>query len=193
MKTLIILALSFIFFHFSNTEKEFNAGVMPYAIDESGEVFILLGEEDGYWEDFIGRPEDKDKMNPIETAVREFIEETNCYFNKDEIKSKIQKSVPLKLNESTIRYIIKIQKIDKTKLLDNNTKCDDVEKTNYCWILATELLKAIDIAKDDKHVYVPSECNGKTNKLHKQMRKNLLIGSESRIQIEAILDKMQVD
>lgn len=181
--------------HFLNPKisTEFNAGVMPYSVDENGEVYFLLGEEyQEYWEDFIGKSDEIDNGNIIETAIREFIEETNCFFNKNEIKEKIHNASPIKLNKNTYRYIIEIEKIDTETLSNRNPKCNNVEKVKYCWIKATNLIIAIDSAKDDKHVFLPCQCNGKTNLLDKKMRKNLLKGTESRNQIEVILNQKRI-
>ena len=88
---------------------------------------------------------------------------------------------------TTVRYIIKIPKASVKKIQENKAKCNDIEKTEYCWILATDLFDAIDIAKDDENVFIPSICGEEENKLDKKMRKNLLKNTKSREKIESII------
>jgi hypothetical protein len=55
----------------------YSAGVLPYTFDQSGKLFFLLGKDnDSDWSDFGGRCEFKDRNDPINTASREFYEET---------------------------------------------------------------------------------------------------------------------
>ena len=55
----------------------YSAGVLPYTFDQTGKCFFLLGKDnDNDWSDFGGRCEFKDKSEPLNTATREFYEET---------------------------------------------------------------------------------------------------------------------
>jgi len=55
----------------------YSAGILPYTFDQQGKLFFLLGKDtDGDWSDFGGRCEFKDHNDPINTASREFYEET---------------------------------------------------------------------------------------------------------------------
>jgi 8-oxo-dGTP pyrophosphatase MutT (NUDIX family) len=54
------------------------AGVIPYAYDPTGQVRILLGNEEGGWSDFGGTPEPGE--SPKETAGREAYEESMGMF-----------------------------------------------------------------------------------------------------------------
>lgn len=182
---LFILAVSTLFSYIS--VGEFNAGVLPYAKDAAGEIYIMLGEEKGYWIDFIGRHDKIDGGELAETATREFIEETNCYFDAEDVKSKILKAEPIKLNATTYRFIIEIDKVNPNDIRGNRIPCTDVEKSKWCWIKLTDFLEAIDEAPDDKNVMLPSSCKGRTNKLHKIMRANLVKGTKSRDILEDLL------
>lgn len=55
----------------------YSAGILPYAIVR-GTTYVLIGKDvrDNTWSDFGGKSEDVDGGNPIETAIREFYEET---------------------------------------------------------------------------------------------------------------------
>jgi hypothetical protein len=55
----------------------YSAGVLPYTFDQTGKCFFLLGKDnDNDWSDFGGRSEFRDHNEPINTASREFYEET---------------------------------------------------------------------------------------------------------------------
>ena len=60
-----------------NGTTRYSAGVLPYTYDQNGTLLFLLGKDlDGDWSDFGGRCEFKDHNDPINTASREFYEET---------------------------------------------------------------------------------------------------------------------
>ena len=55
----------------------YSAGILPYTFDQDGKCFFLLGKDnDNDWSDFGGRCEYTDKNNEINTACREFYEES---------------------------------------------------------------------------------------------------------------------
>jgi hypothetical protein len=55
----------------------YSAGILPYTFDQSGKCFFLLGKDnENDWSDFGGRCEFKDRCEPLNTAIREFYEET---------------------------------------------------------------------------------------------------------------------
>ena len=55
----------------------YSAGILPYQVNVEGKVSILLGKDThNTWSDFGGRSELKDNNNIIETASREFFEES---------------------------------------------------------------------------------------------------------------------
>ena len=60
-----------------NGINRYSAGVLPYTYDQNGVLLFLLGKDlDNDWSDFGGRCEFKDHNEPINTASREFYEET---------------------------------------------------------------------------------------------------------------------
>lgn len=60
----------------SNT-LSYAAGILPYTFYDS-KVYVLLGKDvrDNFWSDFGGKNEIQDENKPINTAMREFYEET---------------------------------------------------------------------------------------------------------------------
>lgn len=55
----------------------YSAGILPYQVSDSYNIHFLLGKgNDGYWSDFGGKCEPRDKENIKETAAREFYEES---------------------------------------------------------------------------------------------------------------------
>ena len=74
-----------------NIPLKYAAGIIPYSRDSAGELSFLLGYENGKWSGFIGKYEDSDNENIINTAIREFNEETAEIFKNDlsEIKNQI--------------------------------------------------------------------------------------------------------
>lgn len=68
------------------------AGILPYTFF-NGHVYLLLGKDvrDNFWSDFGGKNEIHDEEKPINTAIREFYEET-CGIVMD------PKSLKIKMN-----------------------------------------------------------------------------------------------
>lgn len=79
MQKLVIIIILVLSIAFTNAQ-DYAAGVLPYRIGDDNEVYILLGLESNYWENFIGGYEKFDGGDIIETATREFHQETNCFF-----------------------------------------------------------------------------------------------------------------
>ena len=91
---------------------KYAAGIIPYCRDSNGELSFLLGYENGKWSGFIGKYEDSDNENIINTAIREFNEETAYIFNEfiDIIKNKLIHNdsrliITKSFNNSRIIYI----------------------------------------------------------------------------------------
>ena len=71
-----------------------SAGIIPYTLI-NGRMYFLLGYERKSWSGFIGSSENDE--TPIDTAVREFNEETALIFNDylDLIREKVCSAVPI--------------------------------------------------------------------------------------------------
>lgn len=56
----------------------YSAGILPYTILDEHTMYFLIGKDirDNTWSDFGGKSEDSDGGDPMETAMREFYEET---------------------------------------------------------------------------------------------------------------------
>ena len=135
---------------------KYAAGIIPYSRNSDGELSFLLGYENGKWSGFIGKYEDSDNENIINTAVREFNEETAYIFNHfiDIIKNKLIHNdsrliVTKSYNNSRIIYIYFIN--IHNSVLDypfeneflNNRKLiylnECKEKSEIRWIKYTDL------------------------------------------------------
>jgi len=81
----------------------YSAGILPYTFDQDGKCFFLLGKDnDNDWSDFGGRCEFKDRSEPINTAVREFYEETlGSVINIEECITKLGQN-PVKIVSKTL-------------------------------------------------------------------------------------------
>lgn len=56
---------------------KYSAGILPYSFNQDGKLFFLLGKDhENDWSDFGGRCEFKDNGSPVNTASREFYEES---------------------------------------------------------------------------------------------------------------------
>lgn len=68
------------------------AGILPYQVNEHGEVYMLLGQDEhNYWSDFGGKSELLDNNDAKKTASREFFEETlNAVVDKQTIDMMLQ-------------------------------------------------------------------------------------------------------
>jgi hypothetical protein len=82
------------------------AGILPYQVNEHGEVYMLLGQdENGCWSDFGGKSELTDNNDAKQTASREFYEETlNSVIDKQTIDMMLQDEKKFKfLQAHTVR------------------------------------------------------------------------------------------
>jgi len=55
----------------------YSAGILPYTFDQSGKCFVLWGHDnENDWSDVVGRCVFRVRCDPVNTAIREFYEET---------------------------------------------------------------------------------------------------------------------
>ena len=146
-------------------EKKVNAGVLPYCYDQSGQAYFLLGKEPNRtWADFGGNAEKKDK-NTIETAAREFSEETRNVFGKfarglrgaalekkgseEEYKRAsieyIKPRIKVELTHPKGYYKMYLAEVDyiPEHSFDNAAKVDHYEKTEYEWISVDRFMERV--------------------------------------------------
>jgi len=134
------------------------AGIVPYIITPEGKIEFLLGFETkmSKWSGFVGGYEDSD-INIINTAIREFNEETANIFENDLItfKSKIISGDSLLITDSTKNRLVYIWFVrismvnnlpelflhNKSLLSENHYQ----EKSEIKWFKLNEIRKSKDI------------------------------------------------
>jgi predicted NUDIX family NTP pyrophosphohydrolase len=72
--------------------EHFAAGIIPYTITENG-IYFLLGLEKRGWSGFVGSSESGE--HPIDTALREFNEESAMIFNNYQLYDKLLTILPI--------------------------------------------------------------------------------------------------
>ena len=87
----------------NKSSSRYSAGILPYTFDQSGKCMFLLGKDnENDWSDFGGRCEFKDHSEPLNTATREFYEETlGSVISIEECNTKLQNN-PVKIISKTL-------------------------------------------------------------------------------------------
>jgi len=134
----------------------YSAGILPYTI-RNNEIYYLLGRDwrDEGWSDFGGKVEDKDNNDTLNTAIREFYEETmGCVLSENEIKSKLKNNIPKNIKSVTLNgspyymYFIYIndenyqkyfKKIYDFLVYSHISETKYIEKCELVWIHSSEL------------------------------------------------------
>lgn len=138
-----------------------SAGILPYTYDKYGKLLFLIGEEkNGYWADFGGYADPKDK-DVQTTAAREFTEETRAVFGLYALKHNLVQN-SLSPFAASIAYIQ--PRITHSVLLDGEKKyalflahvafipanrfksarkTPHYEKIDYAWVPAVALADAV--------------------------------------------------
>ena len=139
----------------------YSAGILPYSFDQNGKLFFLLGKDnDNDWSDFGGRCEFKDRNDPINTATREFYEESlGAILNIQETTAIINdntKIISKTLNGSPYyMYPIYIDFLNYNEIFlkmmsflryqfDNSTTSRLIEKIAIRWVSVDTLLNNIE-------------------------------------------------
>jgi len=139
----------------------YSAGILPYTFDQSGKLLFLLGKDnDNDWSDFGGRCEFKDRNDPINTATREFyeeslgsilnVQETNALINDStKIVSKTLNGSPYYMYPIYIEYLnysdtfTKISQFLKYQF-DSSITVKVIEKNAIRWVSIDTLLNCIE-------------------------------------------------
>ena len=139
----------------------YSAGILPYSFDQNGKLFFLLGKDnDNDWSDFGGRCEFKDHNDPINTASREFFEEslgailniTDCVTlinDNTKIISKTLNGSPYYMYPIYIEFLnysdtfLKISGFLKYQF-DNSVTSKLIEKVAIRWVSIDTLLNNIE-------------------------------------------------
>ena len=142
----------------------YSAGVLPYTYDQNGVLLFLLGKDhEGDWSDFGGRCEFKDYNDPINTASREFYEETlgavvsipDCIQKisnipeKNIIISKTLNGSPYYMYCMYVDFLNYSDVFNKVHSFvkyqfDNKSSLKIIEKINIRWVTVDTLLTCID-------------------------------------------------
>ena len=136
-----------------------SAGILPISRDENGTVMFLLGKDvrDNVYSDFGGKSEKVDNGEPVNTAIREFYEETlGCIFNQPyDVKYRLLNSSVMLKGETKNKneYSMFVMEIPYTKNINNrftkvmnfmkykNIGSNFVEKKELIWVSYHELMK----------------------------------------------------
>jgi hypothetical protein len=114
----------------------YSAGILPYTYNLKGQCLFLLGKDhDGDWSDFGGRCEFKDKNDPINTASREFYEETlGSVIDISDCIEKLRNGEPVKIVSKTLNgspYYMFLLYVDYNNYTDNFNKTSNFLKYHY--------------------------------------------------------------
>ena len=113
----------------------YSAGILPYTFDQDAKCFFLLGKDnENDWSDFGGRCEFKDKSEPLNTATREFYEETlGAVLTVQECINKINVN-PVKIISKTLNgspYYMYLLYIDYQNYSESFNKTSNFLKYHY--------------------------------------------------------------
>ncbi len=159
----------------AHAQRRPSAGILPYYIDKSGQAYFLIGQEpDGSWADFGGRA-DKSDLNPKETAMREFTEETRCVFGMYDYKQnrRLRKRI-LHYPECTqasyryikqrmsqglrhprgyyVMYIARVEHIP-AEVFNRAAKIPHYEKKKYVWVNADAFINTVALSTNRQNTY----------------------------------------
>jgi hypothetical protein len=144
---------------------KYSAGVLPYTFDQNGKCYFLLGKDnDNDWSDFGGRCEYKDNNDPLNTASREFYEETlGAVMSIPEILEKITNPNAVRVISKTLNqspyymYLVYIDYFNYTDTFmktcnflkyhysqDKRNISKVIEKTNIRWVSMDTLINCIE-------------------------------------------------
>jgi len=136
-----------------------SASIFCYRMTKDGKKEYLVGFESRRgWSDFGGCREYAEK-DPIQTAMREFMEET---------KQMLKLSTNLRILCYRKRHVAFIGQLSgivpSITILKNTKRTKHSEKTDYAWIVATDLIKALDFYHPKEVLWVRAK-NDKKYKL----------------------------
>jgi hypothetical protein len=127
----------------------YSAGILPYTYNLQGQCLFLLGKDyEGDWSDFGGRCELKDRNDPINTASREFYEETlGAVMDISECNKKIINGKPIKIVSKTLNgspYYMYLLYVENANYPENFIKTSNFLKYHYSHISTSGLNKIIE-------------------------------------------------
>ena len=145
-----------------NKNSRYSAGVLPYTFDQTGKCLFLLGKDyDNDWSDFGGRCEFRDNNEPLNTACREFYEETlGSIITVKECMDKIITN-PIKITSQTLNgspyymYLVYIDFLNYSEVFNKTAQFlryqfdaqemnKIIEKTTIRWVSMDTMLLCIE-------------------------------------------------
>ncbi|NJA04720.1 NUDIX domain-containing protein [Methylococcaceae bacterium WWC4] len=130
------------------------AGVAAYAC-RNGQIFHLLAFDDAPgrqgWAHFGGTWEGNE--SPIETAAREFFEESNCVYRLAALTDANIRGPSRSPDSPFLTFVAKVPFVP-ANVLAMQRECLHVERKQWVWIRDGELGKALDSSADDLRVSV---------------------------------------
>jgi len=152
--------------YYKSNHNRYSAGVLPYTYNLNGKCLFLLGKDnEGDWSDFGGRCEIKDRNDPINTASREFYEETlGAVIDIVDCNEKLINGNPIKIVSKTLNgspYYMFLLYVDHLNYPETFNKTSNflkyhysymnssginkiIEKSNIRWVTIDTLLNCID-------------------------------------------------
>jgi hypothetical protein len=165
----------------------YSAGILPYTFDQNGKLLFLLGKDnDNDWSDFGGRCEFKDRNDPINTATREFYEESlgvilnipetiKLINESNKIISKTLNGSPYYMYPIYIEYLnysdlfTKVSQFLKYQF-DSSITSKVIEKVSIRWVSIDTLLNCI----ENKDSSTPISLRGVFYRTISQFKENLI-------------------
>ena len=145
-----------------NKSSRYSAGVLPYTFDQTGKCLFLLGKDyENDWSDFGGRCEFRDNNEPLNTASREFYEETlGSIITVKECMDKITTN-PIKITSQTLNgspyymYLVYIDFLNYSDVFNKTAQFlryqfdaqemnKIIEKTTIRWVSMDTMLLCIE-------------------------------------------------
>jgi hypothetical protein len=133
----------------SGYTNRYSAGILPYTYNLQGQCLFLLGKDyEGDWSDFGGRCELKDRNDPINTASREFYEETlGAVMDISDCNDKLMNGKPIKIVSKTLNgspYYMYLLYVENSNYPENFNKTSNFLKYHYSNISTSGLNKIIE-------------------------------------------------
>ena len=159
------------------TNLRYSAGVLPYTFDQNGKCLFVLGKDnENDWSDFGGRCEYKDHNEPLNTASREFYEETLGAVNTvQETLDKINQPNTIKVISKTLNqspyymYLIYVDYLNYSESFvktsnflkyhfsqDKRNISKIIEKVSIRWVSMDTLINCI----ENKDLQTPISLRG---------------------------------
>ena len=169
------------------------AGVFAYTLRDARPV-ALLGEEwrarcGGWcWSDFVGgRKRANGRWETvIETAAREFHQETRHSYDRDAIEAQLAALEPIPVESGRVMiFVLQVEDRDADALARLPDVIDD-EKERYCWLELEHLLAAADAGAGDE-VELLRPCGGRSERFFAPALANLRSDGALRPSLDALL------